>query len=162
MTDTSTRPGRRSPRCGWPVLLLVLAGCSSQGTITGKVTYQGKPLASGTVTFVPEQGGHAVSTDIHNGEYKVLKIAPGPAKIAVSIPSRPAEVASFIQKMQPPSPEMKGKKAPPTSPPAGGPKSAKAPPATPFPNKFTDPNTSGLTYTVRGGSQVFDIDLTDK
>jgi hypothetical protein len=144
----------------------VLAGCSSQGTITGKVTYQGKPLPSGTVTFVPEQGGHAVTSDIHDGVYKVLKIAPGPAKIAVSIPSRPAEVVSFIQKMQPPSPEMKDKKPPATSPPAVSPKavspkSARAPKAASFPTKFTDPNTSGLTYTVISGSQVFDIDLPD-
>jgi hypothetical protein len=114
------------------------------------------------VTFVPEQGGHAVTSDIHDGEYKVMKIPLGPAKIAVSTPSRPDEVASFINKMQPPPPEMKDKKAPATSPPAGGAKSAGSPKPVPVPKKFTDPNTSGLTYTVKGGSQVFDIDLSDK
>jgi hypothetical protein len=160
MTDTSTRPGGRALRCGWPVLLLLLAGCSSQGTITGKVTYQGNPLPSGTVTFVPEQGGQAVTCDIRDGEYKVTKISPGPAKIAVSTPSNPGEVKSFINKMQPP--EMKEKMAPGKSPPAGFDKSAEPPKPVPIPKKFNDPNNSGLTYTVKSGSQVHDIDLPAK
>ena len=160
MTDTSTRPVGRALRGGWPMSLL-LAGCSSYGTITGKVTYQGKPLPSGTVTFVPEQGGQAVTSDIRDGEYKVTKISPGPAKIAVSTPSRPGEIASFIKKMQP-SPEKTEKMAPGKSPPAGFDKSAEPPKPVPIPNKFNDPNNSGLTYTVKSGSQVHDIDLPAK
>jgi len=144
-------------RRGWPVMLLLLAaGCSSKGTISGKVTYQGKPLTAGTVTFVPEQGGGAFMGYIREGQYKVEDVPPGSAKIAVSTP-----VASnrFIGKMQPPPEVLKS--AVRDMPSADAAKQA-VPEAVPIPSRFENPDTSGLTYTVKSGGQVHDIDLPAK
>jgi hypothetical protein len=159
MTALSTRTADRVLRSGSLTLLLLLAGCSSHGSISGKITYKGKPLSSGTVTFVPEQGG-GFSCDIHNGEYKIANIPSGPAKIAV-IPASTSAPIDYVMKMRPPK-ELLEKAAPgksietPTK--EGSPKIE-----TPFPpDKFKNPDTSGLTYTVKSGPQVHDIDLADK
>jgi len=144
---------------GWCALLL--AGCSpSQGTITGKITYQGKPLPVGTVTFVPAQGGHAVTSDIQDGEYKVTKVPVGLVKIAVTTPSQAPPPQFLETKMAIPA-ELLEKARPGKSSddPAKAPQAKKP---VPIPTKFSDPDKSGLTYTVKGGSQVFNIDLPDK
>ncbi len=172
MTAMSFRAAGRSLRSGGLMLLLLLAGCSSPGSISGKITYKGKPLKSGTVTFVPDQGG-GFTSEIRDGEYKIERIPPGPAKIAV-IPSSTIPPMQYLMKMRPPK-EVMEKAAPgksiegqAESPPPPG-KSIEAIPKsgpkieTPFPvNRFKDPNTSGLTYTVKSGSQVYDIELPDK
>jgi hypothetical protein len=131
------------------------AGCSSKGTISGKITYQGKPVTAGTVTFVPEKGGGAFTASIQEGEYKVEHVPPGPAKIAVSTPSS-SSAKRYIEKMQPP-PEMLKKGAPDR--PAGEPVKPSAQPTVPIPPKFQNPETSGLTYTVKSGQQNFDIPI---
>jgi hypothetical protein len=159
MGDRVRRHHALASAAGWCVLLL--AGCSSsEGTITGKITYQGKLLPAGTVTFVPGQGGHAVTSEIQDGEYKVTKVPVGSVKIAVTTPSQ-APPSQFLEtKMALPT-ELLEKARPGKS--GEGP--AKAPQAkkpVPIPKKFSDPDTSGLTYTVKVGSQVFDIDLPDK
>ncbi len=145
-------------RCGWMVLLLLLAGCSSSnGTITGKVTYQGKPLPSGTVTFVPEKGGSAVVGVIQDGEYKATKVPTGPAKIAV-ITSSTSAPPDYIAQMRPPAELME--KAGMDKSAAESAKSASPSQQAPsLPEKFKDPDKSGLTYTVKSGTQVHNIDL---
>jgi len=140
-------------------LLLLLAGCSSKGTVTGKITYQGKPLPLGIVTFVPEQGGGGFTSDIRDGEYKITKIPSGPAKIAIMLSSSGPPL-KYMRMMQPPA-EVLEKAAPgksveePTKP-------SPVPQGAPLPEKFKNPDTSGLTYTVKSGSQVHDIDLPAK
>jgi len=132
------------------------AGCSSKGIVSGKVTYRGKPLPAGTVIFVTQAGG-GFSANIRDGEYRVERLPEGPAKIAVSTPANTAHLKGLIAKMQPP-PEMR-KKARPDQP-------AEEPPAdvptVQIPARFQDPEKSGLTYTVKSGSQKYDIDLPDK
>ena len=148
--------GRIARRC-WPVLLLLLpAGCSSKGTVSGTVTYQGKPVAAGTVTFVPQKGGGAFTASIREGKYKVEGVPTGAMKIAVSTPSPAPGINQFIGKMQPP-PELRAKMAP--NPSGEGSAQPSVPATEPIPRKFEDPETSGLTYTVKSGVQVHDIDL---
>jgi hypothetical protein len=159
MTEITIRAAGRFLRYGWPLLLLPLMGCSSAGTVTGKVTFQGKPLPAGTVIFVPEKGGGAFRSEIFNGDYKVEKVPSGPVKIAVTTPSSSTPPMDYIMKMRPPA-EVLQKVAPGKSPEDF---TKQPPPQTePIPKKFSDPDTSGLTYTVKGGSQVFDINLPDK
>jgi hypothetical protein len=56
-------------------LLLALAGCGGDSiertVVKGKVTFDGQPLATGTILFVPEQGtvGAPVQCKIENGEF---------------------------------------------------------------------------------------------
>jgi hypothetical protein len=71
-------------------LFLMLADPSPKATVTvsGRITYQGKPLSSGIVLLVPNKG-HAVTGIITDGQYKIDNIALGPARIAV-LPDPPA------------------------------------------------------------------------
>jgi hypothetical protein len=146
---------------GGLVLLAVCAGCSSssQGTISGKVSYQGKPVPTGTVVFVPQVQGGSFVAQIRDGQYKLENCPVGPAKIAVS--SRPANTAprkGMMSKIKPP-PEIQEKLRGGT--PAEGASSNDAP-TVKMPPRFQDPEKSGLSYTVKGGSQVYDIDISDK
>jgi hypothetical protein len=36
--------------------LILIAGCSSEGSISGKVTYQGRPVTGGTIVFTSDRG----------------------------------------------------------------------------------------------------------
>lgn len=79
----------------WLLLLgmfLVTTGCNSQpsGELSGRVTYQGEPLTSGSITFVPQaagapyahaeidsQGNYVATTEEHGkriplGSYRVM------------------------------------------------------------------------------------------
>jgi hypothetical protein len=146
---------RHPARIGSLVLLLIVAGCASKGTISGQITYQGKPIPSGTVVMVPEKG-QAVTGIITDGHYQVKGIVKGMAKIAVQT----AEGAAFNRPMQRMPKGM------------GPPKELGLDPALfdasaqhsqvksmRIPEKYRDPEKSGLTYTVKGGEQELNIDL---
>jgi hypothetical protein len=147
-------------RYGWLMLVVVCAGCSSKGTVSGKVTYQGKPVTVGTVIFVPEAGGGGFSSNIRDGEYKIERLPVGPVKISVSTPANTVPVKGLIGKMQMPS-ELQQKLGSGTSA-EGLAQSSRDSQTVLIPPRFQDPEKSGLTYTVKSGSQVFDIDLPDK
>jgi hypothetical protein len=75
---------------GWTVLL---SGCGGSAyrtvPVEGTVTYQGKPVTSGTITFVPEKPGPAASGTIRPDGIYVLSTdgAPGavPGRYTVMI-----------------------------------------------------------------------------
>jgi hypothetical protein len=127
---------------------LALAGCGSggAGSVSGKVTFQGKPLPSGRITFFCEGGEKPVmSCNIKDGAYKIDKAAVGSARVSVQ---------TF---------EFKRVHVP------GEPKSSNLPgdeePATPgsyvrIPQKYRVPDSSGLTYTITKGAQTKDFELT--
>jgi len=68
------------------VLLFGVIGCSRSGKVTGKVTYDGKTVPVGTITFHPEGGGkqQAATVEIVDGQYKAEKLQPGTYTITVS------------------------------------------------------------------------------
>jgi hypothetical protein len=72
----------------WLILLLVVlagVGCGS-ATVTGNVTYDGKAIAKGKITFVgAEENGSAVGTDIDKGEYHIKEMSPGKKKVYILI-----------------------------------------------------------------------------
>jgi len=140
-------------------LLGAAVGCSSKGNVSGKVTFQGKHLPGGTVSFAPEGGGPGGSSEINpkDGTYSVVGLPTGAMKITV----------------QP----FRGRSAPPNMPGGasyGPPKDAKDvdpeifkrgmqnPEGAEFvdiPFKYTTPDATDLRYTVTGGAQEFNIDL---
>jgi hypothetical protein len=133
-------------------------GCASNATISGKVTYKGEPLGGGTVLFVAE-GKRSMTTVINSdGTYALANFPAGPVTIAV-------ETASVKQTEMPE--EAKGMAPPATIPnmPEGAtqsiykPRAATAVRYVEIPPQYADPKTSGLTYTVTGGSQSHDIPL---
>lgn len=148
MTTTCLR--KRCCKVLLPMLLLIplAAGCGggqAKGTVSGKVTYRDKPLPSGIVTFIPETGA-PVHADIQgDGSYRMSNAPLGPVKIGVQTKS--------AQDAAPSSPMPRN----PTD--YGKLQSAMMDKESLIPAKYTDPNNSGLTYTVTKGKQQHDIDL---
>jgi hypothetical protein len=143
----------RTP-CSLAILLLSLltVGCgggSTTAAVSGRVTYKGKPVPKANVSFVPAEGtGRAASgfTDDGGrytlgtlstsdgaapGKYRVGVIARGPDR-----PPKPGETGSGMPgEMMPGDPVI--------------------------PVKYFTPDTSGLTFEVKRGSNRYDIDLKD-
>jgi hypothetical protein len=119
------------------MLLCMLSGCGAGGgSVSGTITYQGKPLPTGAVTFSGgENGSVTVSSPITDGKYAMTEVPVGPVKISVTTP--------------PPSPP----------PPPGTPAAAPATETIPIPQKYAFADQSGLTYTVKSGAQTYDIKL---
>ena len=130
------------------LILLLVIGCGDpgKGTISGKVTYQGKPVSSGFVTFVPEKGT-PIHADIQSdGSYRVEKVPIGLVKIGV----QPKSGLDTLQSSaMPRNPQDYGKFK----------GIAETQSKTAIPPQYSDPNQSGLTYTVKKGQQQYDIIL---
>lgn len=80
-------PTLRTARLPGLVVLMALgwtAGCGSKpqapiplAAVKGVVTYQGQPLPSGTISFMPVRGTNTATGDIVNGEYSLSTFTPG-------------------------------------------------------------------------------------
>lgn len=119
--------------------LVGLAGCSKMGTVGGRVTVGGKPVAGGGVVFHPVgKGATATGTIGPDGRYALAVgtesgIAPGEYKVTVvGYPELP------------PWDNTKG--APPAPPVITG-------------AQYRDAGTTPLTRTVTAGSNDFDFDV---
>ncbi|MBI1918481.1 MAG: carboxypeptidase regulatory-like domain-containing protein [Planctomycetes bacterium] len=149
------------------------------GRITGKVTYDGKLVPVGTITFISEKGGGVLAV-IHNGKYTADKVPPGPVTITVNTREArqlantmkstggkgPSVIPSGGQQSSPQNIKDKMKdKGTATMP--GAEELAKKWKETweklkdmiDVPEKFADPKTSGLTYTVKAGLQKINVDM---
>jgi hypothetical protein len=130
-----------------PALLLSVGCGGSKGDVSGKVTYLGKPLPAGTVTFFGADDRVVGSSQVSDaGDYSMTKVLAGPVKITVTVPAA-----------------IRDPSAPPPS--KGGKKKEKDPAEEQHmihldvPAKYRFPNQSGLTYTVQPGPQEHSIDL---
>lgn len=127
---------------GLGLLMVFLAGCQGTGSVAGKVTYQGKPLVYGTVLVIGSDNASAQAEIQTDGHYSASGLAVGEVKIAVNS-SNPKGVAIYAgfkdPKKKPPPFEVPGWFA--------------------IPQKYEDVATSGLTHTIRRGSNAFDIEL---
>jgi len=63
---------------------LLAAGCGSKATITGTVTYQGKPIPQGYIVFYPDSGARPVNAPIIDGKYTAEQVPTGPAKVSIT------------------------------------------------------------------------------
>jgi hypothetical protein len=113
-----------------------LGGCGGKPTfdVTGKVTYNGKPLAkpNGKIVFVGPGGEQAAADIGQDGSYSASKVAAGQNKVAVFY-SNP----NFQKPTRPPP----GSKTPP-----------KSSPAYLTPEDYASPETSKLTVEVKQGT----------
>ena len=141
---------RRQPRCLIALALaLLVAGCAPGiGNVTGKVTYQGKPLGGVTVIFFDAKNMTLRDTTKADGSYSITKAAAGNAKIAILVPMDIPMKGMEMPGMGKGSPE-KG-----TSEKGGG--AGKLPTV---PAKYADKDSSGLTCEVKAGNQQHDIIL---
>lgn len=133
--------------------LLVLAcmavaplACGSTGPgmapVSGKVTYNGKPVPKGSVTFASTtQGGRNATGQLDaNGFYKLQTENPGDGALIgdylVTIYAHDEPILDYIPKKP-------------------------IPPKILTPTKYEKPETSGLKATVKSGSNTFDFELKD-
>jgi hypothetical protein len=115
--------------------------------VKGRVTYNGKPLPSGTVTFVDTKGGVETSWIDSQGNYHIPRVAAGAVQVTVQTPS-PRRLPPHLRPTA--SPEERA---------AAERDGAVIVPSVPIPQRYSDPKESGLTYQVASGAQTFDIDL---
>jgi hypothetical protein len=169
---------RRSLGLAVVIAILGSLGCGKikMVNVSGQVTYNGKPVPGGLITFRPadpkqnsvsaeldEQGNFSVI--LPSGEVSVLidnrELAPRPAWTFSGVPpglKLPPEVVAKLG-------SAKGKAEPP--PEIDPTKTADAPrPKSSgrylrIPEKYHDLEQSGLKFTVEGGNQTKNIELTD-
>jgi hypothetical protein len=156
-------PFLRLACCGLSLgLLLVITGCKGRphsvehAEISGKVLFQGKPLPGGVVNFVAVNGGFANTGVIdENGNYQ-LKAPVGEVRIGVSnkMLRSGAPTKEGGQKKEP-----KTAREEKTADQKKGQRGVKGR-YVDIPPSYTDPSTSGLTYTVKPGAQTHDIELS--
>ena len=133
--------------------LLVAIGCGG-GTapVAGKVTFQGKRVVFGTVVVIGTDGIPKSGPIQPDGTYRVAGVKVGPAKVAVSSPPPPG--VTLARKAPRGGREDDDGRAAVDGP--VNPEVAKN--WFPIPNKYGDPEKSGLTAEVKPGQPV-DIDL---
>lgn len=125
----------------------LVAGCGGSGgpemaKVSGKVTYQGKPLTKGTISFisVDPSGSNANSVIGPDGSYTLQTTNPNDGAVV-------GEYRVIVSDIDPnalntPAPGEPVKKQERT-----------------IPEKYEKPDTSGLTKKVVSGSNTFDIAL---
>jgi hypothetical protein len=134
---------------GLGLALVLAAGCGGSFTapVSGKVTYKGKALPGGTVTFIHPDGRVGYGTIHEDGTYSISAAPGGNVKCIVQT-TKP--IVPPPQKL---AARLSGGAAKPgaTVYPAG--------PYVPIPEKYGDPQTSGLSYTIDRASNTIDIPL---
>ena len=137
-----------------PLLVLAvvgLAGCGGAGSISGKVSYNGAVVKGGNISVIDAEGKSFSSPINEDGTYKIDKVAPGDATFMVETKSILAASKVMINK-PPPGQQVPG--APPPVDPEDAKKRYLA-----IPDKYEDPKTTDLKYTVKSGSQTYDPPL---
>lgn len=141
--------------------MLMTAGCGGgKGEVSGKVSYKGKPVLGGTVSFAPEKGGVMRSPIEEDGSFKISNIPPGKTKIMVETESfRPlsANVGGRRGGGSGVSADFMKQNIEKMNPQGADPSRAKR--YVPIPKDYGDPSKSTLTYDVKSGKQTHDIDL---
>jgi hypothetical protein len=130
------------PVCAVTVsILLAAAGCSSgpaTGEVRGKVTYDGKPVTEGSVTFLnPTEGGTAGADIGPDGSYTIDGgVAVGEYLIVVT---PPIEIVDTDPGKSPPAPVEKSVKN--------------------IPNKYRQQGTTPLRYRVQPGPNEYNVEM---
>jgi hypothetical protein len=152
---------RSASLLGFFVLGGLASGCGAgQGTLSGQVLFNGKPLPGGWVTFRPaDSSKNSVTALIDvNGHYEAT-LPAGAVKIAVD--NREWEPAAAGKTVLPPGVKLPA--APQSTAEAPAVAGASSKPAgryIPIPARFYDAEESGLTFTVAPGrSLTHDIEL---
>jgi hypothetical protein len=147
--------------------LVLVTGCKSRGSVSGKVLFKSQPVTGGYVVFSGEKGGgKSAQINPQDGTYSLDDLPTGTYKLAV----QPHEVK--VSRSGPGGRAgggpPKGMFGPPkdTPLPSGvDPKSfdptAGAGKAVPIPKQYQDPDTSGLTFEVKKGENKHDITVPE-
>ena len=135
-------------RAAIPMLAILVVGCgSSFGEVTGKVTYNSRPLASGNVMFLASDGRPYDAEIDASGNYVLHKAPVGLARIAVSCLTPVARDG--------PRPAKQGESR------VGALDESKPKNASAIPLRYGDFAESNLFVTIGAGRTTHDIELAD-
>lgn len=142
--------------------LLFPTGCGpdykARGVVKGTVTSGKKPLTVGTVMFYGKTGNTGSASIQPDGTYIMPDAPVGECKVTVTVPEMDPSSRARLKGKGPamPSGPMNPEEAggPPAPPLAVIPKEV-----VPIDAKYSNPETSGLTFTVQKGEQTYNIDL---
>jgi hypothetical protein len=140
------------------LIMAAFAGCLGRsqptGTVTGQVTYKGKPLPAGClVTFVSQQGVAALGTVDASGRYQVV-FAGKP-----EVPALEYNVSVTYPGVLGPEMTDEDERKFMAGDPATVAKFSRKVPTAPIPQKYADEFKSGLSFQIKEGPNTFDIDL---
>ncbi len=138
--------------------LLSTAGCLGKsqptGTVSGKVSYNGKPVPAGClVTFISDQGVAALGTVDASGRYQLM-FAGKP-----NVPALPYNISVTFPGVVGPEMTDEDERKYMAGDPATIAKFARKVPTAPIPKKYADEFNSGLSFQIKAGTNSFDIDL---
>jgi hypothetical protein len=146
-----------------PVLLALslagLPGCSqsTEGIVSGKVTFNGTPVAGAHLTLYPVDGGTAAATinTSPEGTFTGVKVPPGEYKVTAESMHQGSPLPAFMKSGKTPSPQER----------FNLPEEQKkmfAGANVTIPAKYADPKQTILTWTIQiGKNDSRDFDLTD-
>jgi hypothetical protein len=133
----------------WAALFGVLgvfaAGCGDDrqktAAVSGKITYNGRPVPNGTVTFIPDPAGPPATGEIQpDGTYTLTTYVKGDG----AVPGRHKVVVVAMDDAAGKLPEERKPLPPPI-----------------VPAKYTSPATSTLTADVKAEDNTINFDLKD-
>ncbi len=130
--------GRLAGRCGFLLVVVIATACRppTHGTVSGTVTIDGKPAASGSIAFIPADGISApAGGEITAGRYSAV-VSPGSARVEIRCPKVIGERKLYDTPDSPIKPVL----------------------AESLPARYND--ESVLTVDVRLGANPHDFDLT--
>jgi hypothetical protein len=147
------------------VFVVSLIGCGPKnkvapGKVSGVVRYKGEILKAGNITFhTQDQKGNYQSSISPEGKYEITDVPIGTLEVTVETDSlNPDKKVPVYGAGR----GGKGKAGSEQAKMMGAPDPATL--ASRFraiPKKYADKKTSGLTATLKAGSQTIDFDLTD-
>jgi len=144
---------------GWVVML----GCGDgdrlpTAPVTGKVLFEGKPLGNAEIWLVP------TSEAVKSAKITIRPYArtndEGAFTMTSYLVDDGAPLGDYAVMVLPALPKAGTEEELATDTPAEGKPQAKL--AAPFPRKYSDPTTSGLTFTVKEGSNEMNLDLKSR
>jgi hypothetical protein len=136
-------------RCLPLMLGLLAAGCSlnasapKRAEVSGTVSFQGKPLPGGIITFISDKGFLYSANIDENGHYSI-EVGIGPNKISV-------DNRLLMKNQKGTGPRLKSPEVTPQNDLTGT--------YVPIKERYVSTETSGLEYTVSAGTQVKDFTL---
>jgi hypothetical protein len=132
-------------------LALAAAGCGGgTATVSGTVTYRGKPVPGGSVVLYCADKQIVRGLIGPDGAYRIPNVPPGPAAVTVQAHARVPDGLRLAQKLPP----VQDGPIPPDAAPGPADKVAAVPP------RYSLPEESGLSVVVGRGPTTFDIPLS--
>jgi hypothetical protein len=146
---------RRRGFTGVALACLVAAGCGGgTGDVTGRVSYKGKPVASGSVVLIGSDGMPRYSHIRPDGTYRFAGVPAGEAKLGVNSPNPVPDPRKVALAGGAGQRGGRSQADPITSAPTSDPRLW-----FPIPRAVGDPATSHLGTAIRRGTNTHDIEL---